>query len=261
MSSVATWPAQAEAWLDDRGKGAWIAAMVLGFILFWPLGLALLAYMIWSKRMFNGCSTAQHRRRHRHHARAHGFRSSGNSAFDSYKAETLRRLEEDQKAFEEFLERLREEGLRIPLVVLSAKGWLYEDFFRRLEALSVRDAVHFTGYVPGPDLPLLYNGAVALAMPSVYEGFGLPVLEAMACGTPVVSSNTSSLPEIGGQAALYFDPHDVEDMSATIRRTWTDLDLCAAMREEGLAQAGRFSWERAARETQAVYEEVLEVAG
>jgi glycosyltransferase involved in cell wall biosynthesis len=161
----------------------------------------------------------------------------------------------------EALERLREEGLRIPLVVLSAKGWLYEDFFRRLEALSVRDAVHFTGYVPGPDLPLLYNGAVALAMPSVYEGFGLPVLEAMACGTPVVSSNTSSLPEIGGQAALYFDPHDVEDMSATIRRTWTDLDLCAAMREEGLAQAGRFSWERAARETQAVYEEVLEVAG
>jgi hypothetical protein len=111
MTSVATWPAQAEAWLDDRGKGAWIAAMVLGFILFWPIGLALLAYMIWSKRMFNGCSSRQarhHRDAARNHGRAHGFRSSGNTAFDAYKADTLQRLEEEQKAFEEFLERLRE---------------------------------------------------------------------------------------------------------------------------------------------------------
>lgn len=107
------WFARAEGWLDARGKGAWIAAMVLGFILFWPLGLALLAYMIWSKRMFSGhCG---HRRRHLNHAfrndlhlsRRHGFRSSGNTAFDAYKAETLRRLEEEQEAFESFLERLR----------------------------------------------------------------------------------------------------------------------------------------------------------
>ena len=100
--------ARAEGWLDDRGKGAWIAAMVLGFVLFWPIGLALLAYMIWSKRMFIG--KCAHRRAH--HAdhntnRRHGFRSSGNSAFDSYKAETLRRLEDEQDAFESFLERLR----------------------------------------------------------------------------------------------------------------------------------------------------------
>ncbi|MDH3264334.1 MAG: DUF2852 domain-containing protein [Paracoccaceae bacterium] len=101
------WFARAEAWLDDRGKGAWIAAMVLGFILFWPLGLALLAYMIWSKRMFNGSCGA---RRAHHYARRHaqGFNSSGNSAFDAYKAETLRRLEEEQEAFEAFLQRLRE---------------------------------------------------------------------------------------------------------------------------------------------------------
>lgn len=98
------WFARAEAWLDDRGKGAWIAAMVLGFILFWPIGLALLAYMIWSKRMFNGSCGA--RRAHYHHA--HGFKSSGNSAFDAYKAETLRRLEQEQEAFEAFLKRLRE---------------------------------------------------------------------------------------------------------------------------------------------------------
>ena len=97
------WFQRSEAWLDARGKGAWIAAMVLGFILFWPIGLALLAYMIWSKRMFSGsCGN-----RRVHHAR-HAFKSSGNSAFDAYKAETLRRLEEEQSSFEEFLKRLRD---------------------------------------------------------------------------------------------------------------------------------------------------------
>ena len=95
--------ARAEAWMDDKGKGAWIAAMVLGFILFWPLGLAFLAYMIWSKNMFkNGC-----RARGKSH-RNLGLRPSGNSAFDAYKADTLRRLEEEQAAFEGFLNRLRE---------------------------------------------------------------------------------------------------------------------------------------------------------
>lgn len=105
MSSVATWPGRAESWLDERGKAAWIAAMVLAFILFWPLGLALLAYMIWSKRMFNGRCHSRHRdfRQARH-----AFRSSGNSAFDAYKTDTLRRLEEEQRAFEEFLQRLRD---------------------------------------------------------------------------------------------------------------------------------------------------------
>jgi predicted CopG family antitoxin len=105
MTTISTWPAQAETWLDERGKGAWIAAMVVGFILFWPIGLALLAYMIWSKRMFNGCT----RRDTAHHYRKnHRFRSSGNAAFDAYKADMLRRLEDEQKAFEDFLQRLRE---------------------------------------------------------------------------------------------------------------------------------------------------------
>jgi glycosyltransferase involved in cell wall biosynthesis len=156
----------------------------------------------------------------------------------------------------EALQGLREGGLRIPLVVTSARGWLYDDFFRRLEELDVRDAVHFTGYVPAADLPLLYNAATVVVTPSVYEGFGLPVLEAMACGTPVVSADTSSLPEVGGQAALYFDPYDVEAMAATIRKVWSDADLRVALRERGLAQAARFSWDRAARETLAVYEQL-----
>lgn len=105
MSSVATWPSQAEHWLDERGKGAWIAAMVVGFILFWPIGLAILFYMIWSKRMqtpFRGCAGS---RRHRHSST---FQSSGNTAFDAYKSETLKRLEDEQDAFRSFLDRLRE---------------------------------------------------------------------------------------------------------------------------------------------------------
>ena len=97
-----SWFGRAEQWLDARGKGAWIAAMVLSFIFFWPVGLALLAYMIWSKRMFNS-SCGVSRRTH-----GHKFRSSGNTAFDAYKSDTLRRLEDEQRAFEEFLQRLRE---------------------------------------------------------------------------------------------------------------------------------------------------------
>lgn len=103
---IAHWPRRAEAWLDDHGKGAWIAAMILGFIFFWPVGLALLAYMIWSKRMFNRAHCAARRHAHMHHHRA--WSSSGNTAFDAYKSETLRRLEEEQEAFESFLQRLRD---------------------------------------------------------------------------------------------------------------------------------------------------------
>lgn len=99
-----SWLSRAEAWLDHKGKGAWIAAMVLGFIFFWPVGLALLAYMIWSKRMFNkSCNRSS-----RMSAKFTTMRSSGNTAFDAYKNETLRRLEEEQENFEAFLERLRE---------------------------------------------------------------------------------------------------------------------------------------------------------
>jgi hypothetical protein len=96
------WLRRSERWLDERGKPAWIVAMVLGFVFFWPIGLALLGYMIWSNRMFSGnCS-----RRTRHAANA--FKSSGNTAFDAYKAETLRRLQDEQDAFEAFLQRLRD---------------------------------------------------------------------------------------------------------------------------------------------------------
>jgi len=106
MSTVAAWPNQAETWLDERGKPAWIVAMILGFIFFWPVGLALLFYMIWSKRMFTG--TCRHNRQMKRRQARHAYQSSGNSAFDAYKADTLRRLEEEQGNFEAFLERLRD---------------------------------------------------------------------------------------------------------------------------------------------------------
>lgn len=99
---VMGWLSRSEAWLDQKGKGAWIAAMVLGFILFWPIGLALLAYMIWSKRMFSGTCGS------RRHSYGSSFKSSGNTAFDAYKADTLKRLQDEQAAFEAFLNRLRE---------------------------------------------------------------------------------------------------------------------------------------------------------
>ncbi|MBU2993649.1 DUF2852 domain-containing protein [Octadecabacter sp. 1_MG-2023] len=103
------WFQRSERWLDERGKGAWIAAMVLGFIFVWPVGLALLAYMIWSKRMFSGnCAAKRHHRHQRHHAMRSAMSSSGNAAFDAYKADTLNRLEEEQANFEEFLKRLRD---------------------------------------------------------------------------------------------------------------------------------------------------------
>jgi hypothetical protein len=105
VAAEPSWFARTEAWLDAKGKGAWIAAMVLGFILFWPIGLALLAYLIWSKRMF---STSCRKSGANWRQTSAAMRPSGNSAFDAYKSDTLRRLEDEQQKFEAFLERLRE---------------------------------------------------------------------------------------------------------------------------------------------------------
>ncbi|EAQ03356.1 hypothetical protein OB2597_02012 [Pseudooceanicola batsensis HTCC2597] len=102
------WLSRSEAWLDSKGKGAWIAAMVLGFVFFWPVGLALLAYMIWSKQMFRKSCRRNSRSLQMRKSGMVAMKSSGNTAFDAYKSETLRRLEEEQEQFESFLERLRE---------------------------------------------------------------------------------------------------------------------------------------------------------
>jgi len=148
---------------------------------------------------------------------------------------------------------LREAGEDVRLVVVGSKGWLYQGFFQRLEELALGDCVQLPGYVPDADLPAVYGGARLVAVPSLHEGFGLPVLEAMACGAPVACSNTSSLPEVGGDAARTFDPTDEAAMAEAILAIWRDEALQETMRQQGLARAAQFSWERAADETLAVY--------
>jgi len=144
----------------------------------------------------------------------------------------------------------------LQLVIAGKKGWLYQEIFRRVEELGLERKVVFTGYVPEGDLPALLSGARLFVFPSLYEGFGLPVLEAMACGTPVVCSNASSLPEVAGDAAMLVDPLDVEGMAAAIERVLGDKELRAELIERGFEQARKFSWERCAREILNVLEMV-----
>jgi glycosyltransferase involved in cell wall biosynthesis len=143
------------------------------------------------------------------------------------------------------------------LALAGGKGWLYDELFARVESLGLEDAVIFPGYVMSDDLPLWYNAATVLAYPSVYEGFGLPVVEAQACGTPVLTSNASSLPEAAGDAALMVDPYDVEALATELNRMLTDESLRCKLRERGLTHARQFSWPCTARETARVYRRAL----
>ncbi len=155
-------------------------------------------------------------------------------------------------------ERLHSEGLVDAFVIVGKKGWLYDDFFAQVDRSPAKRAVLFPGWVSDDDLPAVYAGATAVAFPSEFEGFGLPVLEGMACGAPVVCSNTSSLPEIAGDAALLVDPTDMDALTAALRRIASEPDLAAEMRRRGYAQAGQFSWERAAQETVQVYKRAMQ---
>lgn len=145
-----------------------------------------------------------------------------------------------------------------PLVIVGKTGWLTGDFFAALEQSPAKDGVILPGYVAEQDLPAVYGAATALVMPSLYEGFGLPPLEAMACGTPVLCSDSSSLPEVVGDAAVQFDPRDEHDMARAIRTVVADADLRQQLAQLGLAQAARFSWEKTAKQTLAVYRKLLE---
>ncbi len=141
----------------------------------------------------------------------------------------------------------------IRLVLAGGKGWLFEDAFAVVEDLKLDERVHFLGRVSSDDLLYLYNAAEMLAHPAFYEGFGLPPLEAMACGLPVVVSDVASLPEVVGDAGLLIDPHNVDELTVSMWRLLNNSDLWKEMREKGLRQASRFSWERAARETLDIY--------
>ncbi len=142
------------------------------------------------------------------------------------------------------------------LVLAGKQGWLYEDLSAQVQRLGLAGRVLFPGYVPEADLPELLCSARAFVFPSLYEGFGIPVLEAGACGVPVITSTTSSLPEVAGDAALLVDPHDVDAIAAAMYRLVTDDALAAELAQRGRANVRRFSWEKCARETLAVLEGV-----
>lgn len=143
------------------------------------------------------------------------------------------------------------------LAIAGGKGWLSSDIHQSVVEMGAESKVRFLGYVPEPDLPWLYCGATCFVYPSLYEGFGLPPLEAMASGIPVITSNTSSLPEVVGDAGLLVDPRSQEGLRSAIIKVLSAADLRREMSENGLKRAARFSWEKTALETLKVYERVL----
>lgn len=138
---------------------------------------------------------------------------------------------------------------KIKLVIVGKKGWLYEDILNAPQKFSVEEKVTFLDFVSNEELASLYQHALCFVLPSLYEGFGLPVLEAMKYDCPVITSNVSSLPEAGGEAALYIDPLDVSDIARKLEKIITDPDLRKELIEKGKKQIKKFSWEKSAQET------------
>lgn len=144
-----------------------------------------------------------------------------------------------------------------PLVLAGKKAWLFEESVEATKIHGVAERVHFTGFMPDEDLPALYSEAMCFVYPSYFEGFGLPPLEAMQCGTPVITGDRTSLPEVVGDAGLLVDPFDVQAISDALGRMIDDEQLRAQLRAKGLEQAARFSWAAAARQTLDVFERVM----
>jgi glycosyltransferase involved in cell wall biosynthesis len=142
----------------------------------------------------------------------------------------------------------------LQLVISGGEGWMVENSLAALDEPGLRNRVHLTGFVADKDLPALYSLAAAFAFPSWYEGFGLPVLEAMACGTPVVCADNSSLPEVAGQAALMVDAADTDALIAALYRVLTEADLRTEMASAGSEKAMEFKWSRAAEQLLTLYE-------
>jgi glycosyltransferase involved in cell wall biosynthesis len=145
----------------------------------------------------------------------------------------------------------------VRLVIAGGKGWFYEQIFARVQALGLAEAVLFPGFIPADELPWWYRAAALFVYPSLYEGFGLPVLEAIACGIPAITSTASSLPEVAGDAALLVDPDDTAGLASAMGRVMEDPATASRLAAAGPRQAAHFSWPRAAQETAALYQSVL----
>ncbi len=145
----------------------------------------------------------------------------------------------------------------LKLVLVGGRGWADDEIFAAIEKLGLHEHVIWAGYAPADDLPLWYNSADVFAFPSLYEGFGMPLLEAMACGTPVVTSTAACLPEVAGDAALIVPPDDADALADALQRALTDRAVRQTLRANGLARAAAFTWEDTARRTAAVYRQTL----
>jgi glycosyltransferase involved in cell wall biosynthesis len=151
------------------------------------------------------------------------------------------------------LRRNSPEGKLPKLVVAGKYAWLFEETLRTIDQLGLSDSVIMTGYVPEADLPALYSGALCFVYPSYFEGFGLPPLEAMKCGTPVIVGNQTSMPEVVGDAAIMFDPFDAADIASAIKKVISDDALRATLKTRSLERAQLFDWQHTARQTLEVY--------
>lgn len=148
-------------------------------------------------------------------------------------------------------------GVDQPLVIVGRLGWRYQQVLREIEELGIKDKVHFTGYLPPQDLPMVYNLADVFVYPSIYEGFGLPPLEAMACGTPVITSAVSSMPEHVGDAGVLVPPNDLHALADAIQRLISDDSLRSHLAYQGPQQAANYTWDRTARETLRIYQQLI----
>jgi glycosyltransferase involved in cell wall biosynthesis len=157
----------------------------------------------------------------------------------------------------EALSRLRTAGHDMHLVIAGGRGWLEDPIYAVLDKTGMRPYVHFIGFAAEDDLPVLYSGAACFAFPSLYEGFGLPVLEAMASGVPVLTSNVSSLPEVAGEAAVLIDPYDLDALVDGFQKLLNDTNLRRMLIEQGFAQAHKFTWFNAANQLQQIYSDLL----
>jgi glycosyltransferase involved in cell wall biosynthesis len=156
--------------------------------------------------------------------------------------------------------RRRDPAGKLPKLVLVGKcAWLYDETLHAIKELELSDSVIVTGYVPEADLPALYSGALCFVYPSYFEGFGLPPLEAMQCGVPVITGDRTSLPEVVGAAGLLVNPFDVEALAAAIEKVISDSDLRAELGVKGLARAKLFDWRETARQTLAIYQKAAGV--
>lgn len=152
---------------------------------------------------------------------------------------------------------LQQRGYDMALVIVGGKGWLDNPIYQAIIDENMQDSVIFTGFADDTDLPALYKYATVTALPSLYEGFGIPILESMAYGTPVVTSNISSMPEAAGDAALLVDPYNVEEITDAIQRLMDDNELREQLIQKGYERANHLTWDRAAKELIEIYQHVL----